>query len=208
LTRHLLGQGISVVEAVRPNRQTRRRRGRTDAIDAETAAHSVLAGTALGMPKTADGAVEMTRALRLVRRSATKARTQAANQLRAVLVTAPQTVRDRLRTLSMPQLVDAATRCRPGQLAGTETASKLALKSPDTSSSRQKSPRPTPKSRNLQRRRPSAVPRSSLAPVSGPMVLNRRSRCVGVSVGFAPAPSPRSSSPLLPLLRLLRIPRR
>lgn len=45
LTRHLLDQGISVVEVVRPNRQTRRRRGKTDAIDAETAARSVLAGT-------------------------------------------------------------------------------------------------------------------------------------------------------------------
>ncbi len=129
LTRHLLDQGISVVEAVRPNRQTRRRRGKTDAIGAETAARSVLAGTALGMPKTADGAVEMIRTLRLVRRSAMKARTQAANQLRAVLVTAPQALRDRLRALSLPQLVDAATRCRPGQLAGIEAASKLALKS-------------------------------------------------------------------------------
>lgn len=129
LTRHLLDQGMSVVEVVRPNRQTRRRRGKTDAIDAETAARSVLAGTALGMPKTADGAVEMIRTLRLVRRSAMKARTQAANQLRAVLVTAPQAQRDRLRTLSLAQLVDAATRCRPGQLAGIEAASKLALKS-------------------------------------------------------------------------------
>ncbi|KAB1923341.1 IS110 family transposase, partial [Micromonospora sp. ALFpr18c] len=46
LTRHLLDQGISVMEVVRPNRQTRRRRGKTDAIDAETAARSVLAGTA------------------------------------------------------------------------------------------------------------------------------------------------------------------
>ncbi|MEH0844830.1 IS110 family transposase [Micromonospora sp. CPCC 205711] len=129
LTRHLLDQGISVVEVVRPNRQTRRRRGKTDAIDAETAARSVLAGTALGTPKTADGAVEMIRTLRLVRRSAMKARTQAAKQLRAVLVTAPQALRDRLRAMSLPQLVDAAARCRPGQITAIETASKLALKS-------------------------------------------------------------------------------
>jgi transposase len=71
----------------------------------------------------------MIRTLRLVRRSAMKARTQAANQLRAVLVTAPQALRDRLRPLSLPQLVDAATRCRPGQITGIEAASKLALKS-------------------------------------------------------------------------------
>jgi hypothetical protein len=86
-------------------------------------------GTALGMPKTADGAVEMIRTLRLARRSAMKARTQAANQLRAVLVTAPQVLRDRPRSLSLPELVDAATRCRPGQLGGIEAASKLALQS-------------------------------------------------------------------------------
>ncbi len=129
LTRHLLERGIPVVEVVRPNRQTRRRRGTADAIDAETAARSVLAGTALGAPKTADGAVEMIRTLRLVRRSAMKARTQAANQLRAVLVTAPQALRDRLRALSLPQLVDGAARCRPGQVTAIEAASKLALKS-------------------------------------------------------------------------------
>lgn len=129
LTRYLLDQGVSVVEVVQPNRQTRRRRGKTDAIDAETAARSVLAGTALGTPKAADGAVEMIRTLRLVRRSAMKAGTQAANQLRAVLVTAPQALQDRLRALSLPQLVDAAVRCRPGPIAGIEAASKLALKS-------------------------------------------------------------------------------
>jgi transposase len=58
-----------------------------------------------------------------------KARTQAANQLRAVLVTAPQALRDRLRPLSLPQLVEAAARCRPGPVTGLESASKLALKS-------------------------------------------------------------------------------
>jgi transposase len=31
--------------------------------------------------------------------------------------------------LSLPQLVNAAARCRPGQVVGTEAASKLALKS-------------------------------------------------------------------------------
>jgi transposase len=71
--------------------------GKSDAIDAEAAVRAVLAGTALGEPKAADGPVEMIRTLRLVRRSAMKARTQAVNQLRALLVTAPQSLRDRLR---------------------------------------------------------------------------------------------------------------
>ena len=128
LTRHLLEQGVSVVEVDRPNRQTRHRRGKTDAIDAETAARSVLAGIALGTPQAADGAVEMIRMLRLVRRAAMKARTQAANQLRAVRHRAP----DAPGPAAHPAAAEtgrAATRCRPGQLAGLEAASKLALKS-------------------------------------------------------------------------------
>src|SRR5215212_2704204 len=49
--------------------------------DAESAARAVLAGETAGEPKSADGRVEMIRALRSARRSAMKSRTQAANQL-------------------------------------------------------------------------------------------------------------------------------
>ena len=52
---------MSVVEVDRPNRQVRRRQGKSDALDAIAAARSVLAGTALGAPKTKGGNVEGTR---------------------------------------------------------------------------------------------------------------------------------------------------
>ena len=81
LARDLRGRGVKVVEVCRPNRQLRRRRGKSDAVDAEAAARAVLGGVDLVTPKTADGPVEVLRALRLARRSAIKARDQAANQL-------------------------------------------------------------------------------------------------------------------------------
>jgi predicted nuclease with RNAse H fold len=90
LARHLKAAGVSVVEVERPKRRHLRRKGKSDPIDAEAAARAVLAGEALGEPKSGDGKVEMIRTLRSARHSAVKARSQAANQLKALLVTAPE----------------------------------------------------------------------------------------------------------------------
>jgi transposase len=81
LVRHLKAAGISVMEVERPKRRHLRRNGKSDPIDAEAAARAVLAGEAVGEPKSADGKVEMIRLLRSARQSALKARSQAANQL-------------------------------------------------------------------------------------------------------------------------------
>ena len=78
LARLLRAQGLVVLEVNRPSRQTRRRRGKSDPVDAEAAARAVQAGTATTAAKAADGQVEVIRTLRCVRRSALKARTQAA----------------------------------------------------------------------------------------------------------------------------------
>ena len=79
LTRFLAKAGIAVVEVNRPNRQTRRQKGKSDPVDAESAARAALSGQQLGVPKSQDGEVEILRMLRLQRRSAIKARSQAAN---------------------------------------------------------------------------------------------------------------------------------
>jgi transposase len=100
LARHLKAAGIAVVGVQRPKRRHLRRNGKSDPIDAETAARAVLAGEAAGEPKNADGRVEMIRVLRAARRSAVKAKTQAANQLQGLRVTAPEVLRHRLRALS------------------------------------------------------------------------------------------------------------
>jgi transposase len=88
LTRFLRGHGQVVVEVNRPNRQLRRRRGKSDPLDAEAAARAVQARQG-GIPKAGDGQVEMIRSLRVARATAIKARSQAVNALKALVVTAP-----------------------------------------------------------------------------------------------------------------------
>ena len=115
LARHLKAAGISVMELERPKRRHLRRKGKSDPIDAEAAARTVLAGEALGEPKSGDGKVEMIRLLRSARQSAVKARSQAANQLQALLVTAPEDLRHRLRQLPTKELVATCARFPPRQ---------------------------------------------------------------------------------------------
>ena len=108
LARWLSTQGVAVVEVDRPDRRTRRRRGKSDSVDAEAAARAVLAGTATAQPKAGTGAMEMMRTLRVARQSAIKARTQAANELHALVITAPDAMCAQLRRLKIPQLVATA----------------------------------------------------------------------------------------------------
>ena len=127
LARSLAKAGVDVVEVDRPNRQTRRRRGKSDPVDAEAAARAALSGEASGRPKSGTGAVEMIRALRVARRSARKARTQAINQIHTLVITAPDELRSTLRNLTVKDLVDRAARWRPGPVTSPTAATKLAL---------------------------------------------------------------------------------
>ena len=132
LARYLKAQGIEVLEVERPERRQRssRRNVKSDPSDAESAARAVLAGEASGLPKSGEGSVEMIRALRAARRSAMKARTQAANQLQGLRVTAPEELRHRLRGLSTKELVSVAARFRLGDdPRDVPTATKFALRS-------------------------------------------------------------------------------
>jgi len=114
LARHLKAAGISVMEVERPKRRHLRCKDKSDPIDAEAAARTVLAGEAVGEPKSGDGKVEMIRVLRSARQSAVKARSQAANQLQALLVTAPEDLRHRLRQLPTKELLASCARLRLG----------------------------------------------------------------------------------------------
>lgn len=130
LVRHLREHRHQIVEVNRPDRSTRRRQGKSDPIDAEAAARAVLAGTATAEPKAGDGNIEMIRSLQVARRSAQKARSQAANQLRALLVTAPAELREQLRSTSLQNLVQTASRWRTGDNLDTHAqAIKHALRS-------------------------------------------------------------------------------
>ena len=94
-----------VAEVDRPNRQLRRHRGQSDAIDAEAAARAALAQDALRIPMSQDGTIETQRVIRLQRRAAMPARTHAGNQLHAVVASAPDAIRHRLREHSLAPLV-------------------------------------------------------------------------------------------------------
>jgi transposase len=133
LARHLGAKGIEVLEVERPKyrrRSSRRNLEKSDPSDAEAAARAVLAGEASGVPKSGNGTVEMIRTLRAARRSAIKARTQAANQLQGLRVTAPEQLRRRLRGLSTKELVSVAARFRLGDdPRDVPAATRFALRS-------------------------------------------------------------------------------
>jgi len=113
LAQHLADQGIDVVEVNRPDRARRRRKGKSDPVDAEAAARAVLAGDACAVPKDRNGGVGELRALMVARRSAIKARTQATNQIRALLVDGEDELRGRLRPLRKIQLARACAQLAP-----------------------------------------------------------------------------------------------
>lgn len=112
LARKLSAAGIRVVEVSCPNRQLRRRKGKSDPVDAESAARVPLAGEALGTPKSQDGPIEAMRLVRIERRSAIKARTQTANQLHGTIASAPESLRQRFRGRTVQSVVKTATAFR------------------------------------------------------------------------------------------------
>ncbi|MFJ3763024.1 transposase [Streptomyces sp. NPDC090080] len=105
LARFLSRENVQVIEVNQPDRATRRKRGKTDAVDAEAAARSVLSGRADVTPKTGEGPAADMRVLRLAKESAVKARTQAKNQLKAVLLGIDPELRESLSRLSNSALI-------------------------------------------------------------------------------------------------------
>jgi transposase len=128
LARYLDAEGVTVIEVDRPNRQRRRRRGKSDPTDAEAAARAVLGGEATAIPKTRIGIVESIRVLRVARKGAVKARTQAGNQLKDLVLTAPDELRAELRCLNTRRRAERAARFRAGPASDRTTATKNALR--------------------------------------------------------------------------------
>ena len=113
LTRFLHDQDVMVVEVDRPNRQTRRREGKSDPTDAVSAARAALSGTASVTPKSRNGPVEQMRVLLVARRSARQQRIQTLNQLRHLVFTAPEEIRVRYKDRYKTGLVSEAANMRP-----------------------------------------------------------------------------------------------
>ena len=113
LTRFLADQEVVVVEVDRPNRQTRRKQGKSDPTDALAAARAALSGEASVTPKSRNGPVEQMRVLMVARRSARQQRIQSLNQLRHLVFTAPEPIRVRYKDRYKTGLVTEAANMRP-----------------------------------------------------------------------------------------------
>ena len=113
VARFLHDEGIEVVEVDRPNRQARRKEGKSDPTDAVSAARGALSGAATGIPKTRNGPVEQMRVLLVARRSARQQRIQTLNQLRHLVFCAPEPIRVRFKDRYKTGLVTEAAAMRP-----------------------------------------------------------------------------------------------
>jgi len=132
LARYLAEQRVSVLEVQRPDRRTRRNRGKSDPIDAEEAARSVLSGKASAAPKLGIGPIEAIRNLHVAKLGAIKAKTAATNTLRSMILTAPESLRAELPSSGLPnKVIDACLRLRPDEsrLSDPVQATKAALRS-------------------------------------------------------------------------------
>ena len=118
-----------VTEVNRPNRSLRRQKGKSDPVDAQAAARSVLAGTAVSVPKANDDQVEMIRLLKVALNGAIKSKTAAANTITSMSVALPDELREQLRGVSTLKMVRICSRFRGGELTSPTAAAKVSLRS-------------------------------------------------------------------------------
>lgn len=129
LTSFLRRAGHKVVEVNRPDRRLRRMNGKSDTLDAENAARAVLAGYATAIPKTAEGSVEMIRQLKVAHDTAVKARAATMVTLKAMLVHAPDQLRQEVAGKTPVMLARHLSALRPRTLVSPEDASRHTLRS-------------------------------------------------------------------------------
>jgi transposase len=128
LARYLAERGEVVLEVSRTPRTERRLRGKDDALDAARTARAALASEKLALPRAGERR-EALRLLLVARRSAVDVRREALTQLRAVIVTAPERLRQELRGLPAGKLLDRCSRLRRTSGTADEIATRLVLRS-------------------------------------------------------------------------------
>jgi len=131
LLRYLQHAGVTVLEVTAPDKQDRRKRGKDDTIDAENAAHAAFAQVRTVTPKTRDGMVESLRVLKVCRKTAVAARRVALQLIQNSIVSAPDELRESLRTMTRMQLVRTLAAWRPdlSDYRNLTSAYRIALKS-------------------------------------------------------------------------------
>lgn len=128
LARSLTQAGVTVIEVDRPDRRMRHRRGKSDTVDAEAAARAALNGEASVTPKSRYGLVESIRVLRIAFCSARDTRTRVSNQIRDIVLTAPERLRSELEPLRSTERARRCARFRPGDVSDPTEATKAALR--------------------------------------------------------------------------------
>jgi transposase len=124
LARCLGEHGEAVLEVSRTPRTERRLAGKDDALDAVRTARAALASETLARPRTGEQR-EALRVLLVARSSAVDVRREGLTQLRAVIVTAPEQLRQELRWLPEGKLLDRCSRLRR---SATSTPDELAVR--------------------------------------------------------------------------------
>ena len=125
LSRFLQANGHPVFEI--NHRQLRHQHGKSDPLDAESAARAVLGGQATALPKSST--VEMIRHLKVARDTAVKGRTQAMLTVKAIIVTAPASLREQLDGITGKMtLIRRLAALRPGKLTSTTASAKASLR--------------------------------------------------------------------------------
>jgi transposase len=113
LLRYLQHAGVEVLEVTTPDPHDRRKRGKTDDLDAQNAAHAAFAGRRTVTPKSRDGMIESLRVLKACRKTAVAARRVALQMIHNTIICAPDELREALRKLTRMQLVRTLAAWRP-----------------------------------------------------------------------------------------------
>lgn len=131
LLRYLQHAGVTVLEVTAPDQADRRRRGKDDVIDAQNAAHAAFTGQRTVTPKSRDGMIESLRVLKACRKTAVAARCVALQMIQTTIVSAPDELREPLRTMSRMQLIRTLAAWRPdlSDYRHLSSAYRIALKS-------------------------------------------------------------------------------
>ncbi len=113
LLRYLQNAGLEVLEVTAPDRMERRKRGKSDTIDAECAAHAAFSGIRTVTPKTRNGMIESLRVLKTCRKTAISARRVALQIIHSNIISAPDELREQLRNMTRMQLIRTLGSWRP-----------------------------------------------------------------------------------------------
>jgi transposase len=130
LTRHLETGGEVIIELDRPERAQRRNGAKSDPLDAIRAAREALSRPQLGAPRSGGEHSEQRQALSVLlaaRRSAVASAGVAQRQLFALVIAAPEPIRERFRAQKLPAMIRTAAAMRTRASADVETITTITV---------------------------------------------------------------------------------